>query len=177
MPSRVVCSAATLALLVAVSLMNESPEATSASGAAALAIPESHHGAWKGPNRLWTTDPKKPARSDGAITVMKDGIDYRWSLGEKEHQGKIRLHGQAAALRLTLEDTFHSPKEMNLHGHLADGVIRTYGTYGAGPGQPEWGWILELDWRDPEAFVLRMFNVVPGHGVVPAVVLDGARPS
>ena len=151
-------------------------EAAPTSFAAAM-IPESHHGSWAGPNRLWMHDPTQPFRSDGTIECTAEGIQYTWSKDDTEHRGTIRLHGQPAALRLALEDTFHAPTAMNLYGHLEDGVVRTYGTYGAGPDQPEWGWILELDWRDPEALVLRMFNVVPDVGAVPAVVLHGTRPS
>ena len=153
------------------------PRSEGSAAATAKLIPEGHHGAWAGPNRLWGRDPKQPSRSDGAIECSADGIEYTWSQGDKSHRGKIRLHGQPAALRMSFEDTFHSPSEMNLHGSLADGVVRTYGTYAAGPEQPEWGWIIELDWRDPEAFTLRMFNVVPKVGAVPAVVLAGKRPS
>lgn len=140
-----------------------------------LAMPTSHHGRWTGPNRLWVMDPNEPLRSDGTIECTAEGIDYTWSYEGKEQSGTIRLHGQPAALRIAFQDTFHSPKPMALHGHRTEGVVRSYGTYGAGPDQPEWGWILELDCRDPEALVLRMFNVVPGVGPVPAVVLHGAR--
>lgn len=138
-------------------------------------IPDSHLGDWSGTNRLWLTDPDNPFRSEATIECRADGIDYTWAKGDTEHQGTIHLHGQPAALRLHIEDTFHAPAGMDLHGYTTDGVLRTYGTYEAGPGQPEWGWILELDWRNPEAFVMRMFNVVPGMGPVPAVVLSASR--
>ncbi|MEM7307710.1 MAG: hypothetical protein AAF682_13610 [Planctomycetota bacterium] len=138
-------------------------------------IPSTHHGSWTGPNRLWMTDPDRPFRSDGALECAADGIAYTWAHDGAEHRGTLRLHGQPAALRVAFQDTFHAASEMTLHGRLADGVLRAYGTYDAGPDQPEWGWVLELDWRDPEAFLLRMFNVVPQVGAVPAVVLHGAR--
>jgi len=140
-------------------------------------IPTSHHGSWAGSNRLWITDPTNPFRSDGTIECTAEGIDYAWSQDGKEQHGTIQLHGQPAALRMSFKDTYHAGDGMTMHGHVVDGVVRAFGTYGAGPEQPEWGWIIELDWRDPEAFVLRMFNVVPEVGAVPAVVLRGTRPS
>ena len=144
---------------------------------ASIVIPESHHGSWSGTNRLWVTDPKNPFRSDGQIECSADGIDYTWSYEDKEQRGSMRLHGQPAALRMAFEDTFHAGPGMGLNGHMADGVLRAHGTYEAGPGHPEWGWIIELDWRDPDAFVLRMFNVMPEIGPVHAVVLHGTRSS
>lgn len=169
------CFGATAALSVPIAISNAAG-ATPTSPEPSM-IPKSHHGSWTGPNRLWVTDPENPFRSDGTIECTEDGIDYTWSKDDKEHHGSIRLHGQPAALRIAFKDTFHAGSEMALHGHVVDGVMRTFGTYGAGPGQPEWGWIIELDWRDPEALVLRMFNVMPKVGSVPAVVLSGTRSS
>jgi hypothetical protein len=142
---------------------------------ASTLLPESHHGAWSGINRLWGPELKDPERSEGTIQCTDKGIEYTWSKGGKKHSGTISLHGQPAALRLAFEDTYHAGKGMTLHGHVAGGVVRGYGTYATGPGRPEWGWIIELDTRDPESLVFRMFNVVPGMGPVPAVVLHGKR--
>ena len=169
--------AATVALALAVSLtmaFTVAPEAATPQATTPM-IPKSHHGSWAGPNRLWLMDPDKPFRSDGTIECTAEGIDYTWSKEGKQHRGSLRIHGQPEALRIAFKDTFHAGTGMDLNGHLEDRVIRTYGTYGAGPDQPEWGWILELDWRDPEALVMRMFNVVPKVGAVPAVVLQGTR--
>ncbi|MEM7205512.1 MAG: hypothetical protein AAF628_34970 [Planctomycetota bacterium] len=140
-------------------------------------FPPTHHGDWVGPNRLWITDPTQPFRSDGSLQCTADRVAYTWSYEGKEHHGSLQFHGQPAALRAEFQDSWHSQEAMSLHGNQRDGVVRLYGTYAAGPQQPEWGWVIELDVRDPEAFTLRMFNVVPEIGPVPAVVLAGARGS
>ena len=87
------------------------------------------------------------------------------------------MHGQPGALRASYHDSFHAGAGMGMNGYGQDGVVRLFGTYDAGADQPEWGWQIELDSRDPEAFVLRMFNVLPDVGPVHAVVFEGKRES
>jgi hypothetical protein len=140
-----------------------------------VAIPTTHHGAWSGPNRLWMFDPDTPDRGDGTLEVAATTVRYTWTRGEKTHQGELDLAGQPEALRGEWTDDFHAAKGMTLHGFQREGVVHLYGTYPAGQGQPDWGWQIELDARDREAFTLRMFNVVPGEGPMPAVVLHGTR--
>ncbi len=136
-------------------------------------LPASHHGSWKGPNRLWMTDPANPSRCEGTKTVAPRSIAYNWSYKGKEHVGTIELKGQPAALTAAWHDTFHAAERMTLHGFNEAHVLRLFTTYDA--GDATWGWQIEVDCRDPEACVLRMFNVMPEMGVVPAVVLFGAR--
>lgn len=140
-----------------------------------IALPDTHHGNWAGPNRLWIFDPTTPDRSDGTVEVAAKTVRYTWSRGDKAHEGVIELAGQPAALRCDWTDTFHAGNGMTLNGYEREGVVYLYGTYPVGEGQPEWGWQIQLDARDREAFVMRMFNVVPGHGPMPAVVLYGTR--
>lgn len=146
---------------------------------AAVAMPTlidaSHHGTWAGPNRLWITDPAHPFRSEGTAELSGDALRYHWSHEGKPHTSVLRLSGQPAALRADWTDSWHAADGMTLHGFRREGVTRLYGTWPAGDGT-SWGWQIELDLRDPEAFVLRMFVVPPGHGPVPAVVLDATRP-
>lgn len=133
----------------------------------------SHHGAWRGTNRLWIMDPANPFRSDGTMTVESRLLRYTWSHEEKVHAGSIELKGQAAALKATWSDTFHATDPFTLHGFVDASLVRLFTTYDA--GDECWGWQIELDLRDPEACVMRMFNVMPGFGAVPAVVLHGTR--
>lgn len=140
-----------------------------------VALPATHHGEWAGPNRLWIFDPDKPDRSDGTLDVAAKTVRYTWARGDKNHKGVIELSGQPAALRCDWKDDFHAAEGLTLHGFQREGVVHLYGTYPAGEGQPDWGWQIELDARDREAFVLRMFNVVPSEGPMPAVVLHGTR--
>ena len=138
-----------------------------------VSLPATHHGAWTGSNRLWVMDPANPIRSDGAITVGARSIGYTWSHEGKAHSGVLEIKGQPAALGATWSDSFHAAEPFTLHGTLEGAVMRLFTTYDA--GDECWGWQIELDFRDPEACVLRMFNVMPGLGPVPAVVLQGAR--
>ena len=138
-----------------------------------LSLPASHHGAWSGPNRLWMMDPANPSRSEGTITVAERVLRYTWSHDGKNHSGAIELKGQPAAFKATWSDSFHATDPFTLNGFMDAGVMRLFTTYDA--GDECWGWQVELDLRDPEACVLRMFNVMPGLGTVPAVVLQGAR--
>lgn len=154
------------------SVPDAAPPASEASGFSF--VPETHRGDWSGPNRLWMMDPEAPERSDGALTASGNGLEYTWSRGEKEHKGRMEFAGQPAAMRAAWVDTFHAAEEQSLHGFVQDGVMRLFGTYPAGNGT-EWGWQIEIDTRDREAFALRMFNVVPGVGPVPAVSLQGTR--
>ncbi|QDV04739.1 hypothetical protein Poly30_02320 [Planctomycetes bacterium Poly30] len=119
-------------------------------------------------------DPDKPDRSEGAITASGNAVLYRWSHGGKEHNGKMEFAGQPAALRASWVDTFHAAEGLTLHGFLQHGVMHLFGTYPAGNGV-EWGWQIEVDTRDRESFGLRMFNVVPAEGPVPAVALLATR--
>ena len=138
-----------------------------------VGLPESHHGLWSGPNRLWVTDPTKPFRSAGTLTVAERTIDYTWSHEGKDHTGKVTITGQPTALAAAWTDSWHAADGMTMHGFMDAGVLRVFGTYDA--GEAAWGWQFEVDCRDPEACTLRMFNVIPGMGPVPAVVLAGVR--
>lgn len=137
-------------------------------------IADTHLGDWSGPNRLWMMDPDKPDRSEGTITASAAAVQYSWSHDGKEHKGEIQFTGQPAALRAAWVDTFHAAEGQTLHGYAQDGVMHLFGTYPAGNGI-EWGWQIEIDTRDREAFALKMFNVMPTVGPVPAVALLAAR--
>ena len=138
-----------------------------------VALPASHHGGWSGPNRLWIMDPAHPFRSDGAMTVDARSVRYTWSHKGECQTGAIELKGQPAALRAIWSDSFHATEPFTLNGFTDAGVVRLFTTYDA--GDECWGWQIELDLRDPEACTMRMFNVMPGAGAVPAVVLHGTR--
>lgn len=138
-----------------------------------VSLPASHHGAWTGPNQLWIMDPAKPFTSDGAIEIGERIVRYSWAHDGKPQTGELTLKGQPGALKATWTDTFHAQEPFTLHGHLDGDVLRLYTTYDA--GEATWGWIIELDFRAPSACTMRMSNVMPGLGAVPAVLLDGRR--
>ena len=141
--------------------------------ASQVSLPASHHGAWRGPNRLWIMDPAKPFRSEGAIEIAARTLRYSWSYEGKPHSGTLELKGQAAAMMASWSDTFHAVEPFTLHGFCEAGVVRLFTTYDA--GDECWGWQIELDFRDPEACTMRMFNVMPDAGAMPAVVLHAMR--
>jgi len=136
-------------------------------------IPASHHGAWTGPNRLWFEGPE-PERCDGALEVEPRRLTYTWTFRGEDQRGVIDLHGPPGSLRAEWSDSWHAKEGMTLHGYRAEGVLRLFGTYSAGDG-PDWGWRIELETRDPEHLVLRMFNLTPEGEVAPAVHLRGSR--
>lgn len=136
-------------------------------------IPQSHHGAWKGSNRLWL-DSSEPETSDGTVVASATTLNYTWLYGGKQKQGEIALFGPAGAVRAAWNDTFHATCGMALHGRFDGGVLSLYGTYAAGDG-PEWGWRIEVDVRDPQHLGLRMFNVDPSDNMTMAVDLRGVR--
>lgn len=137
-------------------------------------FPPTHHGVWKGANRLWMMDPDNPSRSDGSAEVGPQSVTYTWEHEGVRHTGTIDLKGQPHALKANLTDTFHAAAGLTLHGFMRHGRINLYGTYPAGD-YGEWGWIIELDMQDREHFFVRMYNVIPGHDPVTAVVFQSSR--
>lgn len=137
-------------------------------------IPASHHGSWRGPNRLWLEDPKHPERCVGTIEAADTRVRYQWTFRDAPHHGEIVLTGPAPALKAEWKDSFHMKDGTVLHGRLADRELVLYCTYPAGEG-PDWGWTIELDARDPEHLELRMFNVFPDGTKMIAVDLRAAR--
>ena len=136
-------------------------------------IPASHHGAWRGANRLWMESPE-PDRSDGTMDLAETTISYTWAFQGAPQQGRIDLFGPGGAVRAEWKDTFHASDGMTLHGAMSGGVLELSTTYGAGDG-PEWGWRIVLDTLDPEHLTLRMFNILPGDTSMPAVALLATR--
>jgi hypothetical protein len=137
-------------------------------------LASSHHGPWRGPNRLWLEDPVLPERSDGTIEAEATLLTYRWSFRGAPQHGRLELAGPLAALRAAWTDTWHAKDGMALHGCGDAGCLTLYGTYPAGESI-EWGWRIELDARDPEHLTLCMYNVQPGAAPTLAVELRGAR--
>lgn len=133
-----------------------------------------HHGQWKGPSRLWITDPENALRSDGEAEVAACALDYTWAYEGQKQTGRIELSGQPLAIEAKWTDTWHAAGGMILHGELRDSRLTLRGTYGAGE-YGVWGWIIELDCQDRERFFMRMHNVIPGIGPMPAVILEGMR--
>ena len=136
-------------------------------------IPETHQGSFRGPNRLWF-EPNSTERCEGTMTVGATSLDYTWSFRGKPQTGRLALFGPAPAVRAEWRDSWHMGNGTGLNGFVDEGVLRLFCTYPAGDG-PEWGWRIELDMRDPEHLVLRMYNVEPDGSIQAAVDLRGGR--
>lgn len=132
-----------------------------------------HHGNWTGVNRLWLEGPTSES-SPGTAEVEATQIRYTWVFRDKPQTGVLVISGTAGALRADWEDSMHYSDGTVLHGLLDDGVLKLYGTYPAGDG-PDWGWRIQVDFRDPETFILQMYNVQPGEDPVIAVDLRAQR--
>lgn len=139
-------------------------------------LPEPHRGFFRGPNRLWLMPGTPVSRSEGTLEAGASRIAYTWAHEGKRHEGTLELFGPLASCRGELRDTFHAESGLTLHGFSEDGVVRLFTTYPAGEG-PDWGWRIELDLRDPEHFLIRMYNCLPGGPTVLAMELRGARAS
>jgi hypothetical protein len=138
-------------------------------------LPAAAHGTWTGPNRLWMIPGTPTARSEGRLDVHADRVVIRWSHEGVEHIGELRLSGPPTACRCDFRDSFHAPSGLVLHGEARRHELALFTTYPAGPGQPDWGWRITLDWSDPEHVTLRMFNVLPDGFEALAVDLRGGR--
>ena len=143
-------------------------------GGSAL-FPKTHFGAWRGLNRLWFGG-REPEYSDGTAQLDGRSLSYAWTFKGKGQEGLFRLFGPAAALRADWKDTMHANETMALHGFARDGVVYLYTTFSVGAG-PEWGWQVEVDTRDPEHLVTRMFLCKPDGSVQPASDLRTERVS
>lgn len=138
-------------------------------------IPSSHHGRFGGINRLWFM-PGTPAHvSDGALVVASNRVSVRWAHDGAPKEGELVLRGPGPFCRCDFTDTFHAASGLLLHGHVQGSTVRLFGTYPAGDGLPDWGWRIVLDWRDPDHFHVRMFNVPPDGTDVLGVDLLAAR--
>ena len=130
-------------------------------------------GEWIGVNKLWFDQPDAEL-SQGRIQVAERSIAYEWSFrGEKQH-GEMSFFGPTSSFRAPWKDSWHSAELTNFHGYEANGIFKLYGTYPDSQAV-EWGWIIELDVRDPHIFQMRMFNVEPDGTIHIAVDLRGKR--
>ena len=111
------------------------------------------------------------------MAVADRTVRYTWSHEGKPQTGELTLKGQPGALQATWTDTFHAQDTFTLHGFLETSaesdLLRLFTTYDA--GEATWGWIIELDFRAPSTCTMRMSNVMPGLGAVPAVLFEGTR--
>ena len=136
-------------------------------------IPLSHHGLWAGPSRLWHPDPLLPRRSNGEIDAAPGSLAYRWSVDGEDQRGTLVLAGPVLSLRGEWQDSWHTPGGMTAHGRWDGALLCLWSTYQA--GDETWGWRIEVEARDPEHLVLRMFNVLPDGLEQIAHDLRGAR--
>ncbi len=137
-------------------------------------IPESHHGDWSGENTLWMEPDKPKHLSAGRLVATADNLVIHWQFKGVDKLGTMKFGGPQGSVRVAWTDTFHAEEGQVMHGPMKDGLLTAYGSYSDGQGG-FWGWTIELDFRNPDALALRMFNVPPGRGPQIAVSLVGTR--
>lgn len=120
--------------------------------------------------------PGTPAHlSDGALVVAADRVSVRWAHDGSPKKGEILLRGPGPSCRGDFTESFHAADGLVLHGNVQGSSVLLFTTYPAGPGLPDWGWRIVLDWCDPDHFSVRMFNVLPDGREALAVDLRAAR--
>lgn len=141
-------------------------------------------GAWDGRNKLWF-EPTQPAVESATSAEIRGeaagrmiSVRYTWVYEGKPCEGILLLGDDMKAGRCDAAwaDSFHnSHRLMPLTGAAAgDGVITVTGNYPAPPG-PDWGWRITLEHSSPNAFVMRMHNIMPDGSEALAVEASYAR--
>jgi hypothetical protein len=91
-------------------------------------------------------------------------IGYRWKYDGQEQDGLLALCLEMRKERWVgvWADSWHmSNTFMQLEGRL--GIpIELKGSYEAGPGQPHWGWRIQIDPASSRSLTIKMWNVTPG---------------
>jgi hypothetical protein len=141
-------------------------------------------GRWSGTNQLWFTPDQKDAFESEAtaeITTAAQGrfitITYAWSHEGQPHGGVLVCYGEEkeGPARTAWFDSFHTGGELMLFEQtMRDGAISLSGSYPA-PEGPDWGWRIQIEPVEADSFTLRMFNIPPEYGEIPAVLVHYRR--
>jgi hypothetical protein len=132
-------------------------------------------GEWTGTNRLWLS-PDDPVReSEGRATVERIAqgqfltVRYSWSYEGGAQDGLLLVALENPDLPAVWTDSWHMARNLMMCSvdDTAADELSVSGTYAA-PTGPDWGWRIAVR---PESggFALRMYNIPPGVGEVPAV--------
>lgn len=141
-------------------------------------------GQWSGANKLWfmPSEPAFDSETRAEVSLAAGGhflaLRYEWAHEGTPHQGFLLIGEDTSAGRCDAAwvDSFHnSHRLVPCTGPLStDGVLRATGSYPAPPG-PDWGWRIELSVPQPDALLLRMFNIMPDGQEALAVEATYAR--
>ena len=130
---------------------------------------ESLDGNWRGRSKLIVPneEPRESSIRLKARRVAGDSflrISYRWKFDGKPQDGLLALCLESRKERWigVWADSWHmSNTFMQLEGRM--GVpIELKGSYEVGPGQPSWGWRIQLEPKNSRTLHFRMWNVTPG---------------
>ncbi len=124
---------------------------------------------YAGRHQLWLEPGQDAETGDVTATLVDDVLTWRWTRGEKIHQGALHLDGSR------WHDTFHQPVPAALEPQPAFGA-RFAGGYRYGPDDQPWAWMIRVCDRPTGALVVQMTNITPWGETAPAVefVLDVA---
>lgn len=129
-------------------------------------------GSWSGVAKTYL-DPTKPpleARWEGRMGLVLGGrfvrFEYRSELQGTPLAGELLVAFESGEQlwRTTWVDSFHTGTAILVStgsGGAGAAPVSLVGSYFAAPGHPHWGWRTELDDREREQLLIRMFNVSP----------------
>lgn len=128
-------------------------------------------GEWGGPYSLWLNPGEAPRKSEAAAQgrfVAQEAyflLTYSWFTDDKDQEGVFLLGGAGARASATWGDSWHmqpTPMVMTDGELIEDGKKLVFlGSYGAGPGQPDWGWRTEFTLQGENAFLMEAYNITP----------------
>ncbi len=159
---------ASIALIGAISLGDEpAPEVGT------MTIQEFYEkltGEWTGSYELWL-DPTQPSQNSGIVAhgrlVAKGSyflLSYSWEWEGERQEGVFLMGGDGEKASATWGDSWHmQPEPMICEGELSeeDQKLVFLGSYGAGPGVPDWGWRTEFTLQGEGAFLMEAYNITP----------------
>lgn len=91
-------------------------------------------------------------------------LSYSWEDGGEKQEGVFLMGGEHNMASATWGDSWHmQPEPMICTGVLSeDGQKLVFlGSYGAGPGVPDWGWRTEFTLQGEDAFLMEAYNITP----------------
>jgi hypothetical protein len=142
-------------------------------------------GEWLGTNQLWfTPDQKEAFESETTATIVTAAqgrfvtMAYTWAHEGEPHGGVLVFYGEAKGepAKVAWFDTMHTGGQLMVFEQAPGEGVSLFGTYPA-PEGPDWGWRIQIDPVEGDSFALRMFNIPPGMGEIPAVLAQYRRNS
>lgn len=151
-----------------------------------MSIPENFNnlaGNWSGTNRLHTPWIKENpiSKSESVCSVETAAInkflkiEYTWIHEEKPQAGLLLIGNEKDSVKAVWIDSWHNgDKFMNCEGNVEGSSIKIKGFYSV-PDHPDWGWKMEIKFKNETSFKIIMHNVTPEGEESLAVEIDSER--